>query len=99
MATETIEATDHKLLVAGEWIETGEWSEVKSPYDGTLIGRVPTGDAALVDEARSMPRPPPTRPDTSPSTSAPPSSTAPPNWSPSARMTSPRRSPPRRASR
>jgi acyl-CoA reductase-like NAD-dependent aldehyde dehydrogenase len=51
MATETIEATDHKLLVAGEWIETGEWSEVKSPYDGTLIGRVPTGDAALVDKA------------------------------------------------
>jgi acyl-CoA reductase-like NAD-dependent aldehyde dehydrogenase len=51
MATETIEATDHKLLVAGEWIETGEWSEVKSPYDGTLIGRVPTGDAALVTKA------------------------------------------------
>jgi acyl-CoA reductase-like NAD-dependent aldehyde dehydrogenase len=51
MATETIEATDHKLLVAGEWIETGEWTEVTSPYDGTLIGRVPTGDAALVDKA------------------------------------------------
>jgi acyl-CoA reductase-like NAD-dependent aldehyde dehydrogenase len=51
MATETIEATDHRLLVAGEWIETGEWSEVTSPYDGTLIGRVPTGDAALVDRA------------------------------------------------
>jgi acyl-CoA reductase-like NAD-dependent aldehyde dehydrogenase len=51
MATETIQATDHKLLVAGEWIETGDWSEVKSPYDGTLIGRVPTGDAALVDKA------------------------------------------------
>ena len=51
MATETIEATDHKLLVAGEWIETGEWSEVQSPYDGTLIGRVPTGDAAVVDKA------------------------------------------------
>ena len=26
MATETIQATDHKLYVAGEWIETGEWS-------------------------------------------------------------------------
>jgi acyl-CoA reductase-like NAD-dependent aldehyde dehydrogenase len=51
MATETIEATDHKLLVAGQWIETGEWSEVTSPYDGTLIGRVPSGDAALVDKA------------------------------------------------
>ena len=51
MATETIQATDHKLYVAGEWIETGEWSEVKAPYDGTLIGRVPKGDAALVDQA------------------------------------------------
>jgi acyl-CoA reductase-like NAD-dependent aldehyde dehydrogenase len=51
MATETIEATDHKLLVAGEWVETGEWSEIKSPYDSTLIGRVPTGDAALLDKA------------------------------------------------
>ena len=51
MATETIQTTDHKLYVAGEWIETGEWSEVKAPYDGTLIGRVPKGDAALVGQA------------------------------------------------
>jgi acyl-CoA reductase-like NAD-dependent aldehyde dehydrogenase len=51
MATETIQVTDHKLYVGGEWIETGEWSEVKSPYDGTVIGRVPHGDAALVDQA------------------------------------------------
>ena len=51
MATETIQATDHKLYVAGEWMETGEWSEVNSPYDGTLIGRVPKGDAVLVGKA------------------------------------------------
>ncbi len=51
MATETIKATDHKLYVAGEWIETGEWSEVHAPYDGTLIGRVPKGDGGLVDAA------------------------------------------------
>jgi acyl-CoA reductase-like NAD-dependent aldehyde dehydrogenase len=51
MATETIEATDHKLIVAGERIETGEWSEVNSPYDGTPIGRVPKADAATVDRA------------------------------------------------
>src|SRR5829696_2318719 len=51
MATETIQATDHKLYVAGEWVETGEWSEVKAPYDGTLIGRVPKGDADLVGRA------------------------------------------------
>ena len=51
MATETLQATDHKLLAAGEWIETGEWDEVKSPYDGTVVGRVAQGDAALVDRA------------------------------------------------
>jgi acyl-CoA reductase-like NAD-dependent aldehyde dehydrogenase len=51
MATETIQATDHKLYVAGQWIETGEWSEVNAPYDSTLIGRVPKGDAALVGKA------------------------------------------------
>ena len=56
MATETIQATDHKLYVAGEWMETGEWSEVKSPYDGTLIGRVPKGDAALVGKAAEAAR-------------------------------------------
>src|SRR3954452_956632 len=51
MATETVQATDHKLLVAGEWIETGEWAEVKSPYDETPVGRVAQGDAELVDRA------------------------------------------------
>jgi acyl-CoA reductase-like NAD-dependent aldehyde dehydrogenase len=51
MATQTVKAADHKLLAAGEWIETGEWGEVKSPYDGTVVGRVAEGDAALVDRA------------------------------------------------
>jgi acyl-CoA reductase-like NAD-dependent aldehyde dehydrogenase len=51
MATETIQATDHKLFVAGERLETGEWSEVESPYDGTLIGRVPKADASVVERA------------------------------------------------
>jgi acyl-CoA reductase-like NAD-dependent aldehyde dehydrogenase len=46
-----VQAADHKLLAAGEWIETGEWGEVKSPYDGTVVGRVAEGDAALVDRA------------------------------------------------
>jgi acyl-CoA reductase-like NAD-dependent aldehyde dehydrogenase len=49
MATQTLQATDHKLLAAGEWIETGEWDEVRSPYDGAVVGRVAQGDAALVD--------------------------------------------------
>lgn len=48
---QAIEAVDHKLLAAGEWSETGEWGEVKSPYDGSPVGRVALGDAALVDRA------------------------------------------------
>ena len=51
MATQTVEAVDHKLLAAGEWMETGEWDEVASPYDGTVVGRVAQGDEATVDRA------------------------------------------------
>jgi acyl-CoA reductase-like NAD-dependent aldehyde dehydrogenase len=42
-------ATERKLLIAGEWVETGDWLEVRSPYDGSLVGRVAKGGA---DEAR-----------------------------------------------
>jgi acyl-CoA reductase-like NAD-dependent aldehyde dehydrogenase len=38
-------ATERKLLVGGEWIETGAWIEVRSPYDGDLVGRVPRAGA------------------------------------------------------
>ena len=51
MATQTVQVTDHQLLVAGERLATGEWDEVHSPYDGTTVGRVPVGDAGLVDRA------------------------------------------------
>ena len=40
---------ERKLFVAGEWIETGEWIEVRSPYSGELVGRVAKGGA---DETR-----------------------------------------------
>ncbi len=53
MATETIQAADHELLIAGERVETGEWSEVRSPYDGEVVGRVPLADADLLDRAIS----------------------------------------------
>ncbi|HEY8809177.1 MAG TPA: aldehyde dehydrogenase family protein [Solirubrobacterales bacterium] len=49
MATQTVQAVDHELLAAGEWTATGEWGEVESPYDGTVVGRVALGDAVLVD--------------------------------------------------
>jgi acyl-CoA reductase-like NAD-dependent aldehyde dehydrogenase len=56
MATQTVEAVDHKLLAAGEWVETGEWAEVLSPYDGSAVGRVAQGDAATVDRAAKAAR-------------------------------------------
>jgi acyl-CoA reductase-like NAD-dependent aldehyde dehydrogenase len=39
-------ATERKLLIDGEWVETGEWVEVFSPYSGELVGRVAKGGAA-----------------------------------------------------
>src|ERR671911_1940315 len=39
-------ATERKLFVGGEWIETGDWVEVRSPYSGDVVGRVAKGGAA-----------------------------------------------------
>jgi acyl-CoA reductase-like NAD-dependent aldehyde dehydrogenase len=36
---------ERKLFVAGEWIETGDWIEVRSPYSGEVVGRVAKGGA------------------------------------------------------
>ena len=41
-----IATADRKLLLDGEWIETGEWLEVASPYDGSLVARVAKAGAA-----------------------------------------------------
>jgi acyl-CoA reductase-like NAD-dependent aldehyde dehydrogenase len=53
VATETIQAADHELLIAGERVDTGEWSEVHSPYDGTVVGRVAKADSGVADRAIS----------------------------------------------
>jgi acyl-CoA reductase-like NAD-dependent aldehyde dehydrogenase len=36
---------ERKLLVGGEWIETGDWLDVRSPYSGDVVGRVAKGGA------------------------------------------------------
>jgi acyl-CoA reductase-like NAD-dependent aldehyde dehydrogenase len=38
-------ATDHPLLIDGERIETGDWTEVHSPYSGEIVGRIAKGGA------------------------------------------------------
>ncbi len=35
-----VTATERKLLIGGEWVETGDWIEVRSPYSGDVVGRV-----------------------------------------------------------
>jgi acyl-CoA reductase-like NAD-dependent aldehyde dehydrogenase len=40
-----VTTTDRKLLIGGEWVETGEWQEVRSPYSGEVVGRVPKAGA------------------------------------------------------
>jgi acyl-CoA reductase-like NAD-dependent aldehyde dehydrogenase len=42
-------ASERKLFLDGEWIETGEWLEVRSPYSGEVVARVAKAGA---DEAR-----------------------------------------------
>jgi acyl-CoA reductase-like NAD-dependent aldehyde dehydrogenase len=36
---------EKRLLIGGEWIETGDWIEVRSPYSGEVVGRVPKAGA------------------------------------------------------
>jgi acyl-CoA reductase-like NAD-dependent aldehyde dehydrogenase len=42
-------ATQRALLIDGEWVETGDWIDVRSPYSGDVVARVAKGGA---DETR-----------------------------------------------
>jgi acyl-CoA reductase-like NAD-dependent aldehyde dehydrogenase len=44
-----VTATEKRLLVGGEWIETGNWVEVRSPYSGDVVARAAKAGA---DETR-----------------------------------------------
>src|SRR5213076_170961 len=41
---------ERRLLIDGEWVETGDWLEVRSPYSGDVVGRVAKAGA---EEARA----------------------------------------------
>ena len=43
--------TERKLLIGGEWIDTGDWIDVDSPYSGETVGRVAKAGAAEVRHA------------------------------------------------
>jgi acyl-CoA reductase-like NAD-dependent aldehyde dehydrogenase len=44
-----VTAQERKLLIGGEWLETGDWVDVASPYSGETVGRVAKAGA---DETR-----------------------------------------------
>src|SRR5438067_13235801 len=39
-------ATERKLFLGGEWVETGDWLDVRSPYSGDVVARVAKAGAA-----------------------------------------------------
>jgi len=49
--------TEKRLLIGGEWVETGDWLEVRSPYSGDIVGRVAKAGAgearAAIDAAQN----------------------------------------------
>jgi acyl-CoA reductase-like NAD-dependent aldehyde dehydrogenase len=47
----TATASEHRLLIGGEQVETGEWLEVRSPYSGEVVGRVAKGGGAEARQA------------------------------------------------
>lgn len=44
-------ASERAILIGGRWVETGEWNEIRSPYDDSLVGRVARGGAAEIEQA------------------------------------------------
>jgi acyl-CoA reductase-like NAD-dependent aldehyde dehydrogenase len=55
-------ASEKKLLIGGDWIETGDWLDVRSPYAGDVVGRVAKAGTAearrAVDAAEAAMREP-----------------------------------------
>ena len=47
-----VTASERKLLLGGEWIETGEWQGVRSPYSGDVVGRI--ARAGAVEARRAV---------------------------------------------
>jgi acyl-CoA reductase-like NAD-dependent aldehyde dehydrogenase len=48
MAASTI---DHALLIDGRQVETGTWTDVRSPFSGDLVGRIAAGGTAEAQRA------------------------------------------------
>src|SRR5437899_951862 len=58
LAHMAITVPERKLLIGGDWVDTGEWVDVKSPYSGESVGRVAkagAGEARRAIDAAEMP--------------------------------------------
>jgi acyl-CoA reductase-like NAD-dependent aldehyde dehydrogenase len=44
-------ALEKRLLIGGDWVETGDWVDVRSPYSGDTVGRVAKAGAAETRQA------------------------------------------------
>ena len=51
MAVTPFDASDHALLLDGEWVTSDAWIDVTSPYSGDVVGRVPRVGAAETTRA------------------------------------------------
>src|SRR3954447_22067074 len=54
--------TERRAFIGGEWVETGDWVEVRLPYSGDVVGRVakagaPEPQRAVDAAARAMESP------------------------------------------
>ena len=50
-AAEQAVTTDRLLLIDGEWVGSDDWHEVRSPYSGEVVGRVPQLGAQATKQA------------------------------------------------
>jgi acyl-CoA reductase-like NAD-dependent aldehyde dehydrogenase len=46
-----VTALERRLFVGGDWVDTGEWQEVRSPFSRDVVARVATADEALARRA------------------------------------------------
>src|SRR5256886_9273367 len=47
-----VTARERKLLIGGEWVDTGDWIDIASPYSGEPVGRV--AKAGAVETRRAI---------------------------------------------
>lgn len=50
-SVQELDVTEKRLLLDGHWIDSDTWAEIRSPYSGEIVGRVPLVGAQRAREA------------------------------------------------